>query len=127
MLTLLSGQVFYASDADKFVYIILTVLVLTMLTANAVVIGVVLYMEFKPEEDDAHKDFASMVFNPADTVSKLLFIFMLQSAVFETVASGSNDSSAADYDMEIIVACRGASSHDMDGAPTQASSVDNIF
>jgi hypothetical protein len=60
VLTLLAGQVFYAGIDSPFIITILTVLVLLLLLGNIMVVGLIIYLEWKPPEDP-YKDFNDAV------------------------------------------------------------------
>lgn len=68
--TLLCGQVFQASTSSGAVFTLLTVLVLTILVCNALIIAAVVYMEWSPAVDDAQKQFDDLAM-----IEKVLFIF----------------------------------------------------
>lgn len=61
--TLLIGRWFYTASDDEFMYSVLTVLVLVMLAANALVIIAVIILEWSPDTD-AMKDFESASATP---------------------------------------------------------------
>lgn len=70
VVTLLCGQVFFASSSNPTVYKILTIMVLAMLALNVLIILVVIYLEFHP--DDVIKEFVATT---ASEVSLLLLLF----------------------------------------------------
>lgn len=70
VLTLLTGQVFYAATASPLVARFLTILVLVMLALNGLVVVSIIYYEWRPAEDP-HLEFERAF---KGDVSNLLYI-----------------------------------------------------